>query len=438
MAFGFFKKNLAADLVLKNGKIITQDANLPQVEAVACKDGKIAAVGSCEDIEIFINKETQVTDLQGKYAVPGFTSLWDSPALKVFRDKYLDLTGCNSKDELLSLISSWKALHEDSDIIFGFGYNEGIFEEDLLHDISAMSGFLDLACPDKPAVFLCRNNISCIYNSQAAQIINQTAEEEMVQYITTPYILNLLIPFDFEEIEQDVSESMMKNAQRGITSVLSLGAPDYFESIYRDCLISLYNENLLCQRFFSSYYINRPVLPKNLIHQLMQMKTTCNEIGDFFNAKLLLVILDGESCPMDFSQKALNTILEQVADKGFDIYLQAKDKTDLEKAYMACEHVRGKGYRVMLAVETSDNLPDDMKKELMYSDSIFCISREFKDEQWQNASLIINCSDKLGTIEIGKFADIAVFESNPYQRTCDGLPEEKAVMTIINGIVVYQ
>lgn len=67
---------------------------------------------------------------------------------------------------------------------------------------------------------------------------------------------------------------------------------------------------------------------------------------------------------MDFSQKALNTILEQVADKGFDIYLQAKDKTDLEKAYMACEHVRGKGYRVMLAVESSDNLPDDMKKSL--------------------------------------------------------------------------
>ena len=56
MAFGFFKKNLAADLVLKNGKIITQDANLPQAEAVACKDGKIAAVGSCEDIEIFIKK----------------------------------------------------------------------------------------------------------------------------------------------------------------------------------------------------------------------------------------------------------------------------------------------------------------------------------------------------------------------------------------------
>lgn len=52
--------------------------------------------------------------------------------------------------------------------------------------------------------------------------------------------------------------------------------------------------------------------------------------------------------------------------------------------------------------------------------------------------MIINCSDKLGTIEIGKFADIAVFESNPYQHTCDGLPEEKAVMTIIDGIVVYQ
>ena len=45
MAFGLFKKNIAADLVLKNGRIITQNADMPEAEAVACKDGKIIAVG---------------------------------------------------------------------------------------------------------------------------------------------------------------------------------------------------------------------------------------------------------------------------------------------------------------------------------------------------------------------------------------------------------
>ena len=141
---------------------------------------------------------------------------------------------------------------------------------------------------------------------------------------------------------------MKNNAERGITSVLSLGAPDYFESLYIDALISFYNEGLLSQRYFSSYFINRPLLPKTLIHQLMQMKTMCNEIGDFFSARLLLVLLDQSSCPLEFSQSALDTILADVADKGFDIYIRAAGTADLEKAYLAAEQVRSKGYNCLL------------------------------------------------------------------------------------------
>lgn len=437
MAFGFFKKNLAADLIIKNGKILTQDADLPQAEAVACKDGKIIAVGSCDDIELLSGKDTYIIDLQGQYAVPGFISLWDYPALKVFEGKYLDLSDCTSKDEFLSLVSAWNTFHKDSEICFGFGYNEGIFGADFLRETESVSSFIDSACSDKPAVFLCENNISCIYNSQAADIINQTAEEEMVKYITAPYVLNLLIPFDFEEIERSVAEVMELNSRRGITSVLSMNAPDYFESIYRDCLISLYNENALCQRFFGSYYINRPILPKNLIHQLMQMKTTCNEIGNFFSGRLLVVKLDHERCPMDFSQNSLNTILEETADKGFDIYIQALDESDLNKAYIACEHVRSKGYKVMMAVESPCDISAVTQDELMYSDSVYFISANSKNKLWQSAAFITGASDRIGTIEVGKLADIAVFRSNPYAAE-NTLTEEEATMTIINGIVVYQ
>ncbi|MEX2261484.1 MAG: amidohydrolase [Bryobacteraceae bacterium] len=61
-----------ADLILHNGKIVTVDARFSIREAVAVKDGKIAAVGTSREI---LNAErgagTQVIDLQGKTVLPG-------------------------------------------------------------------------------------------------------------------------------------------------------------------------------------------------------------------------------------------------------------------------------------------------------------------------------------------------------------------------------
>ena len=51
-------------------------------------------------------------------------------------------------------------------------------------------------------MLLCESSVSCILNSAASDIVRETAEEEMVQYVTTPYILGLFVPFDFEETQK--------------------------------------------------------------------------------------------------------------------------------------------------------------------------------------------------------------------------------------------
>ena len=61
-----------ADMVLTNGKIVTVDEALPEAEAVAFKDGLVLAVGSSEDIAGHIGDTTEVIDLEGQLAVPGF------------------------------------------------------------------------------------------------------------------------------------------------------------------------------------------------------------------------------------------------------------------------------------------------------------------------------------------------------------------------------
>ena len=108
---------------------------------------------------------------------------------------------------------------------------------------------LDSIFPDRPAVLLCGSTVSCIMNTAASNIVNETAEEEMVQYITAPYILNLLIPFDFEPIYEEACLRIQEDLSAGFTSVINLGSPDYFEALYQDALISLYNDDSLDQRF---------------------------------------------------------------------------------------------------------------------------------------------------------------------------------------------
>jgi predicted amidohydrolase YtcJ len=62
---------LSADLVLKNGKIVTVDSMNSIAEAVAVKGNLIMIVGSNTKIEKVISNKTKVIDLQGKTVLPG-------------------------------------------------------------------------------------------------------------------------------------------------------------------------------------------------------------------------------------------------------------------------------------------------------------------------------------------------------------------------------
>ncbi|MCP4724292.1 MAG: amidohydrolase family protein, partial [bacterium] len=63
--------SVEADLVLTNGKIITIDERESVAEAVAVKFGKILAVGTTDEINMFTGSGTQVIDLGGKTVIPG-------------------------------------------------------------------------------------------------------------------------------------------------------------------------------------------------------------------------------------------------------------------------------------------------------------------------------------------------------------------------------
>jgi predicted amidohydrolase YtcJ len=64
-------QNAYADLILKNGRIATQDDQRSFVTAVAIKDGRFIAVGDERDILTHQDRQTQVIDLAGRTVIPG-------------------------------------------------------------------------------------------------------------------------------------------------------------------------------------------------------------------------------------------------------------------------------------------------------------------------------------------------------------------------------
>lgn len=61
-----------ADVILTNGRIITVDDNFAIAEAVAITDGDIVAVGTDVDVSMLVGPETVVVDLEGRAVLPGF------------------------------------------------------------------------------------------------------------------------------------------------------------------------------------------------------------------------------------------------------------------------------------------------------------------------------------------------------------------------------
>src|SRR5688500_2234225 len=62
----------AADLVLRNARIVTMDPARPTADALAVRGDTILAVGSWSEVEPYVRDGTEVLDLAGRLAVPGF------------------------------------------------------------------------------------------------------------------------------------------------------------------------------------------------------------------------------------------------------------------------------------------------------------------------------------------------------------------------------
>jgi len=165
-----------ADLILMNGKIVTVDETLPQAEALAIRGDKIIAIGRNKDIQRFKGEKTQVIDLAGKLAIPGFidshghfSSLGESKMI-------LDLTKARSWEEIVAMVAEAAKNAKPGEWIVGRGWHQEKWVKLPEPNVAGLPFHYELSrvSPHNPVILTHASGHSCLTNAKAMELAKIT------------------------------------------------------------------------------------------------------------------------------------------------------------------------------------------------------------------------------------------------------------------------
>ena len=99
-------KGLGADLILRNARVITVDADFTVAGALAVLGERILAVGADTDVDALAGSATRFIDAGGKAVVPGLIDGHAHMDREGLKDVYPSLAGARSIDDVLARIES--------------------------------------------------------------------------------------------------------------------------------------------------------------------------------------------------------------------------------------------------------------------------------------------------------------------------------------------
>jgi predicted amidohydrolase YtcJ len=119
-----------ADLVLKNGKIVTVNSRDDIVEAAAVKGGKILCTGSSAELAPLAGTDSTVIDLEGKTVTPGFVESHCHPSMAGLKMCFeVDVKQAGTIDDVIALLQQKAATLPKGSWVKGFGYNDQRLKE---------------------------------------------------------------------------------------------------------------------------------------------------------------------------------------------------------------------------------------------------------------------------------------------------------------------
>lgn len=174
-AFCAAQKALPADSVLINGKVITVDARDSIAEAIAIRNGKIAAVGSNTDIKSLIGESTSVIDLHGRVVTPGLIDSHGHFADGGVNELYhLDLGEAARIEEVVRKVRERVTTLKPGEWVQGDGWDEGKLEDHRY----IYAADLDGVAPNNPVWLTHTTGHYGVANSYAMKLAHLTSKTQ--------------------------------------------------------------------------------------------------------------------------------------------------------------------------------------------------------------------------------------------------------------------
>jgi predicted amidohydrolase YtcJ len=169
---------VAADLVLRGGKVVTVDDAVPDGEAIAVKGDTILAVGTVEEIDAYIGRGTEVIDLDGKLAIPGFIDSHGHFLGVGDAKMQLDLMDVTNWDEVVGMVATVAADAPAGELIRGRGWHQEKWDKTPENAVDGLPSHhsLSAASPNNPVVLRHASGHASFANAKAMEMSGITRQ----------------------------------------------------------------------------------------------------------------------------------------------------------------------------------------------------------------------------------------------------------------------
>ncbi len=378
---------MSADLALTSGKVLTLNPSQPHAEAVAIKADRIVKVGTNEEIQQWVGKNTQVISLKGKTVVPGFidTHIHVADFGRLLR--WIELSEASSIKEMQESLSRYVAKAPKGKWLLGRGWDQTRFAEKRLptrFDLDAVS-------PDNPVIFYHQSGQVCVANSKALELagvtrltavpqggeIDRDAETGELTGVLRDNATNLIWAVIPEPSEEELVEAAglacEKIVEAGVTSVHWMALSSIELSVIRTLLA----QNRLPMRVYV-------IIPVNLLNSIADFKSPDNLVlrvggavisadgylaaktaalfqpyndGSAASGKLLCTQEEMNAAAAEILKAGLQLVIHAVGDKAVDAALTTIEQISKEAPR---KDVR---YRIEQAAVLNEELINRIKKQ---------------------------------------------------------------------------
>jgi predicted amidohydrolase YtcJ len=169
--------DVVADRVYRNGIIFTADAGNRSAQAVAIREGRIIYVGTDDGVATFIGAKTAITDLKGKFLMPGLIDGHMHPL-----EAGNKLLKCSLNYERLTIPEMQKRIQACLDRAPAADANEWLevvswFQESMLPaGVKASRATLDVLNTRRPILVISSFGHTALVNSRALEVARVTAK----------------------------------------------------------------------------------------------------------------------------------------------------------------------------------------------------------------------------------------------------------------------